>query len=416
MIDSKSTHLGTTTLVLACALSLGMLAPAQGLPDAATLLDAMDADTAFAEVRANVKTLLATGTVKAMGMTARFQEAFIGGRRAKMTTTHKLGSSTMGITGQDAWSSDPAMGIYVAANAEERGRSERLFQVIWRAPWRSMYASAKTVGDKEVGKRPCWRIEMTSRDGVKEHWYLDKETKRLARFDTEIPDMMGGTTKARFYYGDWRRQDGVLYPFQREQKIGLMSVNYQWESCQVNADVADQHVDPSEKVVAAIKKRRAEGGRKSDPEACTLIDLEKQHVATIRVTIKPEDVARTLAVALPEVMKHVTKEGATIAGPPFSRYHKRSDDQFELEAGIPVAAPIREGGRVKASTLPGGKAATVWHIGKYHDLPKSYAKLEAWMKSRNHDVSAAFWEVYWTDPGLEPDPRKWKTQIIWPIK
>ena len=22
----------------------------------------------------------------------------------------------------------------------------------------------------------------------------------------------------------------------------------------------------------------------------------------------------------------------------------------------------------------------------------------------------------WTDPGLEPDPAKWKTELIWPIK
>ena len=26
------------------------------------------------------------------------------------------------------------------------------------------------------------------------------------------------------------------------------------------------------------------------------------------------------------------------------------------------------------------------------------------------------WEIYWTDPGLEPDPAKWRTQIFFPVK
>jgi hypothetical protein len=26
------------------------------------------------------------------------------------------------------------------------------------------------------------------------------------------------------------------------------------------------------------------------------------------------------------------------------------------------------------------------------------------------------WEIYWTDPGLERDPAKWRTEIVQPVK
>ncbi len=26
------------------------------------------------------------------------------------------------------------------------------------------------------------------------------------------------------------------------------------------------------------------------------------------------------------------------------------------------------------------------------------------------------WEVYWTDPGIESDPRKWRTQLVRPLR
>jgi effector-binding domain-containing protein len=129
-------------------------------------------------------------------------------------------------------------------------------------------------------------------------------------------------------------------------------------------------------------------------------------------------VSQTLAQVFPEVMRAMAEQGVQPAGPPFSRYHRidAAKNEIDLEAGLPVRTPFTSAGRVKADELPGGRVARTWHVGPYHELARSYARLEAWMKSEGLRARGAFWEVYMTDPGIETDPKKWKTQILWPIE
>ncbi|MBK9386012.1 MAG: GyrI-like domain-containing protein [Planctomycetes bacterium] len=106
----------------------------------------------------------------------------------------------------------------------------------------------------------------------------------------------------------------------------------------------------------------------------------------------------------------------TPAGPPFSRYHRRADGMIDLEGGIPVREPMAGRGRVKPVVLPGGLVATTWHHGAYQQLPQTYAVLERWIGEQKLRSRSAFFEMYWTDPGLEPDPKEWRTQVLWPVE
>jgi len=138
----------------------------------------------------------------------------------------------------------------------------------------------------------------------------------------------------------------------------------------------------------------------------------------VRVTCAADKVSATLAAIFPEVGGVIQAQGAAMAGPPFSRYHTIdvAANTIDLEAGIPLKAAITASGRVKASELPAGKAAMTWHTGSYHELQKSYDRLGAWMKQQGLEARGGFWEIYWTDPGLEPDPSTWRTQIFWPVE
>jgi AraC family transcriptional regulator len=91
-------------------------------------------------------------------------------------------------------------------------------------------------------------------------------------------------------------------------------------------------------------------------------------------------------------------------------------DKIDLEAGIPLKKKVEGKGRVKAAELPAGKTATTWHIGSYDSVAKSQARLAAWLEKKSLQTSGGHWEVYWTDPGVEPDPAKWRTRIYWPLK
>jgi len=115
-------------------------------------------------------------------------------------------------------------------------------------------------------------------------------------------------------------------------------------------------------------------------------------------------------------MGYLTKHGIVPAEAPFSRDHEQKDGFLDLEAGIPVREAIRDYDRVKASTLPGGRAASTWHVGPYHELMDTHNRQESWMKEQGLKSGGGIWEVYWTDPGLEPNAEKGRTEILWPIE
>ena len=83
---------------------------------------------------------------------------------------------------------------------------------------------------------------------------------------------------------------------------------------------------------------------------------------------------------------------------------------------MPVASRMDGAGRVKAGELPGGRVATVTHMGPYDELPQTWAALTEWMGAQGLQPAGAPWEVYVTDPGAEPDQSKWRTDIFFPVR
>jgi effector-binding domain-containing protein len=71
---------------------------------------------------------------------------------------------------------------------------------------------------------------------------------------------------------------------------------------------------------------------------------------------------------------------------------------------------------VVEDTLPGGSVASTIHAGTYDTLTHAYAALEIWIDSQGLRPAGAPWEAYITDPAEHPDPRDWRTEVLWPVK
>ena len=89
---------------------------------------------------------------------------------------------------------------------------------------------------------------------------------------------------------------------------------------------------------------------------------------------------------------------------------------MELEGGMPVAAKVDGDGRVESGELPGGDIVTTMHVGPYEKLVEAHDALHVWMRENGKQLASAHWEIYWTDPGQEPNPANYKTELRWPIK
>ncbi len=147
-----------------------------------------------------------------------------------------------------------------------------------------------------------------------------------------------------------------------------------------------------------------------------VIEAIEQPILAVRAKIKVAEIPSFVGRAFGEVAAYMQRKRIPMAGPPFSIYHAWSDDGFDVEAGFPAAKPEKGEGNVKASSLPGGKVATVMHVGRYEDLGKTYSTLENWMKAKGYVPGSCMWEVYLNSPEEVSSPEQLMTQLFWPIK
>lgn len=418
-----------SALSLLFPLALSATTAEDALPKAETILAKLEQANGDVALRAKRKNVVVTGKVTMAGYAGAgsFEEVYVGTQRVKYTVSWMEGwGMTQGTTGAFSWSTDPTLGVTIKEGDEQAG-VQRMFAISRRDPWSSLYASASTVGKRELdavtssatpaAKRPHWELAMVSKSGKKETWFVDCETNRLARVDLALPNPTGGEIAMQFLFGDYKDVGGILYPHLKKQVVGDLVISFTTSSIAHDVELSEERIAPPAEVTEAFKdpKKRAQASPE-DPGACTLETLEPQAYVGIRATVAPNEMSKVLATILPEVSKHAAKVRAPMSGPPFTRYYKVTEKELEIEAGIPLRSPIASEDKFVASELPGGKTAVTWHIGGYHELQKSHKRLEEWIKSQGLEPRAAPWEIYWTDPGLEPDPAKWRTQIFWPVK
>jgi len=144
-------------------------------------------------------------------------------------------------------------------------------------------------------------------------------------------------------------------------------------------------------------------------------DLKPQPVLVIRKRVKRSEVAANLAQLFGHIFEHTQRNGIALAGQPFTRILEWGPGLLLIDAGLQVKGPAEGEGDIKADTLPGGPAATTVHTGAYEGLADTHAAVQVWIADNGLTAGAAPWEIYVTDPAEYPDPKDWKTDVVWPL-
>lgn len=405
--------------------------PASGAEAEAVLARARVRIVGSDDELANASTLRITGTmqVQAMPLKGTFSELHHPAGQSRMAWTFPGFGDTIEGTDMGVFYEASPMGVDIR-RGWRAAAAYRILALRRHVSWKVMYEQAALDGFEEVGGERCHRVTLTPKSPValgfaKEDeeigerpapdvWFVGATSGLLHRVDMQVSVPNRGSGRLSLGYADWRDVEGMLFPYRTSRAMHGYVMEAIAEKIEVGVEFAPGATGMPESVQKSVGAKPAPTGL-PDP-GWKLIELTEQHTATVRVTCKTDEISRTLAGILPEVMRYLGESGATAAGPPFSRYHSIEGGQIDLEAGIPVTKPIRDSGRIKSSTLPGGRAATGDHIGEYHRLSETHGLLTQWLATRGEAAQGGVWEVYWTDPGVEPDPRKWRTQLVQPLR
>jgi effector-binding domain-containing protein len=143
--------------------------------------------------------------------------------------------------------------------------------------------------------------------------------------------------------------------------------------------------------------------------------LVDQYTAVVRGEMAAADMPGWLAEAYRAVYLYLSRTQVNPSGPPFARY-TFLDELVAVEAGFPVPLEVAGEGSVEPSMLPDGPAAVTTHVGRYEDLAMAYQAVHQWLDEHGLVPAGPHWEVYFTDPNAEPDPSRWRTEVVVPYR
>ncbi|MDX1980612.1 MAG: hypothetical protein SFV51_10110 [Bryobacteraceae bacterium] len=202
--------------------------------------------------------------VEAMGGAAKLKsiqsltirgKGTMGGQMETTTVTHakrpamfKLEMNAMGRTfvqafdGTVAWRVNPMQG----ATAPQRMNETETQEIIANAEFNGALVDYKAkghaielLGREEVNGRPAYKLRVARKSGRLSHTWVDAATFLVVKNATTRMQM-GREIEVESFPGDFRKVDGVLFPFTTESKAGgrpLMSMTV--ESVEVNPKIDD---------------------------------------------------------------------------------------------------------------------------------------------------------------------------------
>lgn len=155
---------------------------------------------------------------------------------------------------------------------------------------------------------------------------------------------------------------------------------------------------------------------------------KKQHYAAIRMAV-PIPFGKYLQPAWDEVYDWLQSKGIKPSGPAIIRYLTTDmSKELDIDVGFTVDKAVKGDDRITTDFLPAGKYATLIYTGSYggKGIFKATVALLEWAKENKikwnttKKKSVEWWngraEFYFSDPAVEKDPKKFKTELAFLVK
>lgn len=144
----------------------------------------------------------------------------------------------------------------------------------------------------------------------------------------------------------------------------------------------------------------------------------EQHYIGIRTKAAIPELPTVIPQLHSEARAWLDTQGLAPAGPPFIRYYTTDmATKLDIELGWPTAQAVSGDGHINAGVLPAGRYVVLLYTGPYDQLVSVTTGLLAWAEANGvvWKMDGEEWgarvEWYLKDPGDEPNPEKWETEL-----
>ena len=148
--------------------------------------------------------------------------------------------------------------------------------------------------------------------------------------------------------------------------------------------------------------------------------IEVREVAGRRLLVKKttcghKEIGPAFGKAIHQVGECMRASAGQMASMPMAVYVAWRDADCDVAAGCQVAGEVTLTNGCEWLDLAGGPHAFASHFGPYDTLGETHQAVMGWCAANGKKISGPCFEMYPTDPGLEPDSAKWQTDVYYPV-
>jgi effector-binding domain-containing protein len=147
---------------------------------------------------------------------------------------------------------------------------------------------------------------------------------------------------------------------------------------------------------------------------CELKQQPARPALSVRTHAAVQDLPTLFGKIYGGIMQYLGELGEQPTGMPFAAYYNMDMQNLDVEIGFPVARKLAGKDEIQASEFPGGKLASVMHIGPYDQVGPAYEALTQWVKDHGYQATGVAYELYYSGP--ETPPQEIRTEIMFPLK
>jgi hypothetical protein len=226
-------------LGVACLTALQPVAQQAKPQNAQQVLDRMAQAMGLANA-AKIRTVQMTGTISypAQGIQGRYEALYKAPNKTLIKLNIQgLGEVQQGYDGKVGWEKNPMTGLRELQGAE-LAQMRQSAQMGASNDLRKTLRNPKLAGQEKVGNRNAFVITAQTTAGVPIKVYIDAQRYLPLRMDMEAATPQGKLNIATFLE-DYRRVDGIMYPFTTRQSTAGIEAVVKTERIRHNVPIDD---------------------------------------------------------------------------------------------------------------------------------------------------------------------------------